>query len=72
MKYRVGHTRQNAQTAIEYMLLLAVVTAIVLVGFKHYVPKSRSATEEFYNKAAIGILGDPPVCNKLLNPNECP
>ena len=72
MKRATIYTRGNGQTAIEYMLLLAVVVAIVLVGFKYLVPKSRDASEGFYNKAAIGILGDAPICNKLLDPAQCP
>ncbi len=71
MGFLPKYTKRRAQTAIEYLLLLAVVVAIVLVGFKYLVPQSRDASEEFYNKAAIGILGNAPVCNKLLDPSEC-
>lgn len=54
--------RRDAQTAIEYMLLLAVVVAIVLVAFKVSLPKTRASANIFFNRAAIGILGKPNPC----------
>jgi len=46
----------KAQTAIEYMLLLAAVVTIVLIGFKRYLPSFQAASNyykkisTFYNK----------------------
>jgi Flp pilus assembly pilin Flp len=51
----------QGQTAIEYLLLLAVVVAIVLVGFKTYLPQSHNAVDLYYNRAAVGIMGKPPL-----------
>ncbi|OGX30902.1 MAG: hypothetical protein A2787_09380 [Omnitrophica WOR_2 bacterium RIFCSPHIGHO2_01_FULL_48_9] len=72
MQLSTLQSRHNGQTAIEYMLLLAIVVAIVLVGFRHYIPRSRYETERSFNMMSIGILGAPPVCNKLLDPGDCP
>ncbi len=55
----------NGQHALEYVLLLAMVVAIVLFGFKKYVPQTRDASELYYNRVAVGILGEPPDANKL-------
>ena len=51
----------KAQTAVEYLLLFGVVTAFVMVGFKIFLPKVNQSSERYYNKAAIGILGPPPL-----------
>ena len=48
----------RGQSAIEYLVLLGVVTAVALVGFKTFLPKSRSLMEEFYNVTAKGVVGD--------------
>jgi Flp pilus assembly pilin Flp len=50
----------KGQTAVEYMLLLGVVTAIVLGGFKYFIPKVNKSSELYYNEAARAILGTPP------------
>ena len=54
--------QRNAQTAIEYMLLLGVVVALVLVAFKTSLPKMRTSANTYFNRAAIGILGEPNPC----------
>ena len=51
---------RRAQTAVEYLLLLGVTTAIALVGFKVFLPKVTKSSEGYYNKAANVILGPPP------------
>ncbi|HBR14094.1 MAG TPA: hypothetical protein DD723_00930 [Candidatus Omnitrophica bacterium] len=53
---------QKAQTAIEYILLLSAVTAIVLVGFKTYLVQSRKASKEFFNEATKAIMGEKNRC----------
>ena len=62
----------NGQQALEYVLLLAIVVAIVLFGFKKYIPTTRDSSELYYNKVTVGILGEPPACNVLVNPSLCP
>lgn len=51
---------RKAQAAVEYMLLLAMAVVVVILGFKTFFPKAQEATNRFYEKAAIGIMGKPP------------
>lgn len=61
---------QKAQTAIEYMLLLGVVVALVLIAFKVSLPKMRVSANTYFNRAAIGIMGDPNPCGDgVCDPN---
>ena len=53
---------KKAQTAIEYMLLLATVVAIVLLGFNKYFPLFHKASDIYFNRAGDGIYGKPPRC----------
>ena len=53
-------SKSGGQTALEYMILLGIVAAIVLVGFKIYLPKSRGASEIFFNTVSNALLGAPP------------
>lgn len=50
----------NGQTAFEYLLLLAIVLSIVLIGFNKYLPKTHSAANVFFDKTYNGIVGSPP------------
>ena len=52
----------KAQTAIEYMLLLGVMVALVLVVFKTSLPDMRSSANSYFNRTAIGIFGKPNPC----------
>ncbi len=54
--------QRNAQTAIEYMLLLAVVVAIVLVAFKVSLPKTQRSANAFFDRATLGLIGKPNPC----------
>ena len=47
----------KAQTAIEYLLLLAVVVIIVLIGLKVYLPRTEFASEIYFNRVGVGIVG---------------
>ena len=58
---RLSSPHKKAQTAVEYMLLLGVVTAIALLGFKEFLPRVNRASEVYYNHAANAILGPPPL-----------
>ncbi|MBF0522236.1 MAG: hypothetical protein HQL24_04175 [Candidatus Omnitrophica bacterium] len=51
---------KKAQSAFEYMLLLAVVVCIVLVGLKTYVPRTTQAANIYFDKTVNGIMGDAP------------
>jgi len=53
---------KQGQTAVEYMLLLAIVVAIVLIAFKTLLPKSKDSSGLFFNKAAEGIMGQANPC----------
>ena len=53
---------KKAQTALEYLLLLMAVAAIILIGFKTYMPAIQETANVFYNRAAPAILGKPSRC----------
>ena len=52
----------RGQSAIEYLMLLAAVVAIILVGFKDYLPRFYQASNIYFNRVGVGIYGDPPRC----------
>jgi len=52
----------KAQTAVEYMLLLAAVVSIVLIGFKTYLPSFQLTSNYYFNQVGIGVLGEPNKC----------
>ena len=52
----------KGQTAVEYMLLLAAVVSIVLIGFKTYLPELQLTSNYYFNQVGIGILGEPNKC----------
>jgi len=49
--------RKDGQTAVEYMLLLAVVVAIVLMAFRTYLPRIYSSSGIYFNRVVVGIIG---------------
>ena len=58
------HNRKKAQSAVEYLLLLAVVAVIVFVGFKTTIlPQTQQVSSGYFNKVANGIMGEPPDSN---------
>src|SRR3989338_2767774 len=59
---RVFVAEKQAQTAIEYMLLLGVVVAAVLIGLRLSLPRTRVSAERYFNRTVVGILGDPNPC----------
>ena len=67
---------RRGQAAVEYMLLLAAVAAIVLIAFKtKYVVLD--ASNLYYNRTAEGVLGAPNpcgdgICGNFENPEKCP
>ena len=69
----------KAQTAIEYMLLLAAVVSIVLVGFKNYLPSIQLTSNYYFDQVGIGVLGDANSCGDgfcngpvFETPEKCP
>ncbi len=52
--------RRRAQTAIEYLILLGVVTAIVLAGFNYFVPLARDDTNRYFREVLRGVYGNQP------------
>ena len=61
MKNHPFHS-DSAQTAIEYMLLLGVVAAIVLIGMRTLLPRAGAASNVYFNSVAVGIMGKPNLC----------
>ena len=57
--------KTNAQTAVEYMLLLTTVVAIVLIGFKYYLPQYTNTAEIYSDRVTRGIAGEPNRCGDL-------
>ncbi|MCD4780189.1 MAG: hypothetical protein K8S27_06550 [Candidatus Omnitrophica bacterium] len=79
---RIKKYVHHGQTAVEYMLLLAVVVAIVLTSFKLTIPRAYNYVNEYFNNVAPGILGRAPrcgdgICDNARNPpfetcEKCP
>lgn len=51
---------RKAQTAVEYMLLLAMAFIVVVGGFKFFFPAAQGATNRVVDKQLYGIMGKPP------------
>ncbi len=62
MKTRFSLHTLRGQSAVEYLLLLGVVVAIVLVGFQKYVPKTYNAANTYFNAVSNNIMGAPNRC----------
>ena len=60
-------SRRRAQTAIEYLLVLGVVTAIVLVGFRIFVPLARDDANRYYLSLLRGVYGNTPPWDPTFN-----
>lgn len=68
--------RKTGQSAIEYLLLVAVVVAVVLVGMRNYLPRTYLAANTFMNATSRGIMGPPNdcgdgVCARFENNEKC-
>ena len=57
------------QSALEYLLLFAVVAAAVLAGFKYVLPQVRNSSEGYYNSVTRVIMGENP---QPVNGGWCP
>jgi len=54
--------RRKGQTAIEYLLLIAIVVGIVLVSLPRYIPRIYNASNVYFDKASNALLGERPRC----------
>ena len=60
MKRSLDNRQQSlhAQSTVEYLLILGVVTAIILVGFNSFITRSQDQANVFFNQAVVGIMGE--------------
>lgn len=58
MPRRFTAMKKEAQMAVEYMVLLGAVVAIVLIGFKNYLPTIQEVSNYYYNQVGIGVFGE--------------
>lgn len=77
MRAQQFNNTSRGQTAVEYMLLLAAVVSIVLVGFRTYLPSFQTTSNYYFNQVGIGVLGEPNpcgdgVCSSVENKDSCP
>ena len=65
--------KKRAQTAVEYMLLLAVVVSVVMISFKVHLPRVYSAANLYFDKASQGIAGERHHCGngRIDNYEDC-
>ena len=49
--------QKNAQTAIEYLVLLSLVAVIVIVGFSNLLPRANQSVSSLFFKARSSIMG---------------
>lgn len=47
----------RAQSAVEYLLLLAVVAAVVMISFRILLPKTQNTTDGYFNTVSRAIVG---------------
>lgn len=50
-------SRCKAQSAVEYLLLLAIVGVVVIAGFQAFLPKTQKTTEGYFNTVSRAIVG---------------
>lgn len=53
---------KSGQTAVEYLILLGVVMAIVLIGMKTYLPRTGAASNLYFDRVTNTLLGAPNPC----------
>ncbi len=59
-KLATFYKNHQAQTAMEYLLILAVIGVIVLASLRLLVPKVHDSSEDYYNSVTRVILGESP------------
>lgn len=50
----------KGQAAVEYMIILAAVAIVVMVGYNAFYAKTQEESEAFYNRAVNQILDEAP------------
>ena len=50
--------KSKGQTAMEYMLLFAIVSVVVLFAFADWLPRVSTVSEKYFNKVGTEIMGD--------------
>ena len=69
--------RSSGQAAMEYMLLLGLIAAIVLMGMQKYITRTQEASNTYFNKIVVGVDGDKPrfcgdeICTPPENRKNC-
>ncbi len=67
---------KKAQTAVEYMLLMAIVIGVVLIALPSQLPRVYNSANIYFDKSANAIFGRPPDCgdgvcdNTIAEDNE--
>ena len=54
-----SNSKKRAQTAIEYLLLIAATIVVILVAFLLYIPEVRLKSERVFNITTNQIMGPP-------------
>ncbi len=57
MTIKCSRNHRRAQAAVEYIVLLGVVTAVVLAGFNSFLYSTQERTNLIINQALKGIMG---------------
>ncbi len=60
MNFSSSKGQHSAQTAVEYLLLLAMTAIIVFVGFRTILPNASQLSGTYFNKTANIIMGELP------------
>ena len=56
----IGKFSKNGQAAVEYLLLMAIAGAVVLIGFQTLLPRVEGISNRFFDKSFNSIVGKPP------------
>lgn len=59
IKTAPAESSRPGQTTIEYLLLLSTVVVVVLVGMQTILPQTIGHSNEYFNRVAYGIMGEP-------------
>lgn len=62
---RKNYKKDLGQTAMEYLLILGVMTAIALVAFRTMLPVARQETNLYFNAVTTNLLGSTAVIRYL-------
>lgn len=57
MRRRNDYKKDPGQAAMEYLLILGVMTAIALVAFRTMLPVARQETNSYFNAVTTNLLG---------------